>query len=77
VLKRLENVIREVFGDQELNITPAVNIRHLPEWDSFNHINLMIALESEFKVLIPPRRAESVQTVDDIVKLLEATGAKL
>ncbi len=45
--------------------------------DSLDKINLLFELESAFDIEIPDEEARSISTVGDIVRKLEAMGAKL
>ncbi len=40
-----------------LVLTPALTAAEVPEWDSFNHINLIVAVESRLQYQVPDRRA--------------------
>jgi acyl carrier protein len=50
----------------------------VPEWDSFNHINLIVAIESRFKIKFQTAELEQLHTVghlaDLIAKKLAAQG---
>ena len=51
---RLLNVFENIFdvgSDIELN---NLSIDSLQNWDSLNHLNLIIAIENEFKININP-----------------------
>ena len=43
-VERVKGVFREVFEDEELEIFPEMTARDIETWDSFNHINLVVAL---------------------------------
>jgi acyl carrier protein len=47
---RLRKVFCEVLDDPTLSVAPTLKMGDLEAWDSFSHINLMIAVESEFGV---------------------------
>ena len=43
---KLLSLINETFETKIKSINDDFNIREIEEWDSFNHINLMVALEN-------------------------------
>jgi acyl carrier protein len=43
----------------------------VPEWDSFNHINLIVAVEVRLKIKFQTAELESMQTVGHMVALIE------
>jgi acyl carrier protein len=47
---RLQDIAREVFGDDSLVLTDSTNAVEVPGWDSFAHVNFMLSVESEFGV---------------------------
>jgi len=46
----LQDVFRDVFGDDELEIHPETTAADVDAWDSLNHLNLVIALEKRFGI---------------------------
>ena len=78
IYARLTPIFHDVLDDDTLVLTPALTAASVPEWDSFNHINLIVAVESRFKVKFQTAELESMNTVGHLVALLErklaATG---
>lgn len=48
--ERLQDIAREVFGDDSLVLTDSTNPVEVPGWDSFGHVNFILTVESEFGV---------------------------
>ena len=61
----------EVFENPDLNITPETDANDIEEWDSFNHINLILAIETEFGISLSVDEVQNFQKVGDIVSCLE------
>ena len=75
LLERVTNVFREVFDDPELVITEKTNASHVNGWDSFAHINLVVALEERFDVSFSTKELSELTCVGDVLILLEEKGA--
>ena len=45
---RLEKILKEVFQVEKINLDFSMD--EIPEWDSFKHYELIIAIENEFKI---------------------------
>ena len=45
---RLEKILKEVFQIEEVDLSFSMD--EIPEWDSFKHYELIIAIENEFKI---------------------------
>lgn len=43
----------------------------MPQWDSFNHINLIVAIESRMKIKFQTAELESISSVGHLVDLIE------
>ena len=45
---KLENLLKETFQIEKINLESSMD--DIPEWDSFKHIELIIAIEEKFKI---------------------------
>ena len=45
---RLEKILKEVFQVEKINLNFSMD--EIPEWDSFKHYELIVAVENEFKI---------------------------
>ncbi len=70
LLDRVTGVFREVFNDPKLVVTEQTNASHVAGWDSFAHINLIVALEEYFKVNFTTKEISSLTCVGDLLQLL-------
>jgi acyl carrier protein len=76
-IRKLEEIFHEVFEDESIVLAPDLSARDIKNWDSFNHINLMIALEGEFDVTLAPDEVQKAQNVNDLVALLQKKGCDI
>lgn len=75
VYEELNGVFREVFDDPALAVGPETTAADVPEWDSQNHIALVVATEAHFGVRFRTAELESLKNVSDFVKLIQAKAA--
>ena len=71
IYARLTPLFHDLFDDDALVLTPGLTAADVAEWDSFNHINLIVATESAFGIKFQTAELESVQTVGHLVDLIE------
>ena len=45
---RLEKILKEIFQVEKIDLNLSMD--EIPEWDSFKHYELIIAVENEFKI---------------------------
>lgn len=76
-LEQVQKIFREVFESPDLKINPALSAKDVNNWDSFNHINLVVALEEEFKIAFTTSELAAMANVGDLVKLLQKKGVKI
>jgi acyl carrier protein len=68
---RLETVFRAVFNDEALVLKPETTAADVEGWDSLEHINLIIAVEREFKVRFATVEIAGHKNVGEFEALLE------
>ena len=71
IYAQLSSIFHDVLDDDTLVLTPDMTAASVPEWDSFNHINLIVGVESVFKIKFQTAELESMQTVGHLVGLIE------
>ena len=71
IYPRLTEIFHEVFDDQSIVPTPEMKASDVAEWDSLNHINLMVAVEARFKIKFKSTELESLRNVGHLVDLIK------
>jgi len=71
IYQRLTEIFREIFDDQSIVPTAEMKASDVPEWDSLNHINLIVAIEARFKIKFKSTELESLRNVGHLVELIE------
>ena len=67
----LKEVISNVLGISIEEINDDSSPDNIEKWDSLSHINLVMALESEFRVKLSPEDAMDMLSVKLIRMILE------
>ena len=70
--ERLQSVFASVIGaNNAATITPESTMDQVEGWDSLNFINLVIAVETEYKIRIDGLDATSMVTIPSILEYLD------
>lgn len=77
IFDSVTEVFREIFDDEDLIITPETNASTIAAWDSYNHINLIVALETRFEVSFTTKEIGSMTCVGDLLSLLHGKSKSL
>lgn len=76
IIKRVENILVDEFEIERSLIQPEAKIYEELELDSLDGIDLIVALENEFKVKIDREKDEkvirSMRTVSDIIQFIQS-----
>lgn len=68
----LNDVFRNVFDDEEIVVTETTTSDDIEDWDSLEHINLIVAIEKAFGIKFNIGEIHSMECVGDMAKLISA-----
>ncbi|WP_330364385.1 acyl carrier protein [Butyrivibrio sp. XPD2002] len=74
VYERLNGVFREVFDDDTIVVNDSTTADDIEDWDSFEHINLIVAIEEEFGFKIPMGKTVTMKNVGEMVDIILQMG---
>ncbi|HEU4632227.1 MAG TPA: acyl carrier protein [Gemmatimonadaceae bacterium] len=66
------HVMRETFGDDELQVTRETTARDVAAWDSVSNVELLVALEYAFGVRFRTGEMASLRNVGELVDVIAA-----
>lgn len=72
--ERLNKVFRDVFDDETIEVRDETTADDIDEWDSFEHINLVVAVEEEFSFKIPMGKVVTMKNVGEMVDIILELG---
>jgi acyl carrier protein len=71
ILAEFGRILRDVLLDDSIILTMDTRREDVPNWDSFNYLNFIVAVEEEFRVKFKVADIESFVNVGAIVTELE------
>ena len=72
VERRLTEVFQETFDDPGLEIRDSMTAADVDEWDSLQHIVLVLAVERAFRIRLNPAEVGKLENVGRMIDLLQA-----
>jgi acyl carrier protein len=72
IYKELDAIFCDLFDDDGITLKPQTNAEDIEGWDSLAHINLMVAVESRFKIKFKTAEIESLHNVGHLVDVIAA-----
>lgn len=72
IYEKLNDVFRDVFDDEELVIDENTTADDVEDWDSLEHINLMVAVETAFDIKFNMGEVNSFKNVGAMVESIKS-----
>ena len=66
----LNRVFREVFDDESITVNDETTADDIEDWDSLEHINLVVAVEQAFKVKFTMGETNVMKNVGEMVSTI-------
>ena len=71
ILEKLTDIFRDILDDDNIVLTPETTAEDITDWDSANHVNIVVSTEMRFKVRFSGAEVEHLKNVGDFVKLVQ------
>jgi acyl carrier protein len=68
---KVQDVFREVFDNDKLEIFGAMQAKDVEGWDSLTHITLIMTLEDTFRIKFSTREVMGFQNVGEMLDCLQ------
>ena len=72
VFEEIRVMASDLFGVPVEQITAASSPQTLENWDSIQHLNLVLAVEEKFSVQLSPEEIEEMKSVGETARLVES-----
>jgi len=72
IYAKLTEIFRDVFDDDGLQVTPELTAADVDEWDSLNHIRLVVSIERAFGMTFSAAQVGRLKNVGEFADLIVA-----
>jgi len=69
--QRLQTVFRDIFDDDSIVLRDDMTAADVKNWDSLNHIDLIVAVEREFKIKLTTADVTRLKNVGELSALVD------
>jgi acyl carrier protein len=73
----LRDLLADIFEIEPEEVTPELGVGTIDSWDSFRHLQAILAVEGEYGVQFDPQRIAELTTVAKLQAELDKMGAVL
>jgi len=70
VFQKLNSVFQDVFDDDTIVVCDETTAADIEDWDSLEHINLMVAIEKEFGMRFNMAEVTGLKNVGEMVDVI-------
>lgn len=72
IYEELNEIFRDIFDDDSIELTPETNSDDIEDWDSLEHINLVVAIEKKFNIKFSMDEVTGMKNVGEMVEIIKA-----
>ena len=76
IFERLDEIFQDEFDDDTIHVTDATVADDIEDWDSLEHINLVVAVEKEFGMKFTMGEVTGMANVGEMVDILLKRATK-
>ena len=68
--EEIYKALDEVFEDESIHVTDTTTAEDIEDWDSLEHINLVVAIENRFGIKFNMSEVTSMKNVGEMVDII-------
>lgn len=70
IYERLNAVFQDIFDDDTIIVNENTTSNDIEDWDSLEHINLVVAVEKEFGIKFNMNEVSTMKNVGEMVDII-------
>ncbi len=71
IFETVQEIFRDVFDDDELMISDRTNSDEIEDWDSLEHISLIVSMEKAFSMKFDIKEVNQLENVGEMIDLIK------
>jgi len=71
ILKQVNDIFIDVLDNEDIKLTDETSAKDIEEWDSLNHIQLVVGIEKHFKLRFKSSDINSWKNVGEMCHAIE------
>jgi acyl carrier protein len=70
IINTLNEIFKNVFSDENIELTNETSAQDISEWDSLAHIRLVVTIEKEFKIQFYTAEVAELENIGEMIDLI-------
>ncbi len=72
IFEGLNEVFRDVFDDEDITVNSETTSEDIEDWDSLEHINLIVAVEKKFGMKFSMGEVTTMKNVGEMAEIIKS-----
>ena len=72
IYEKLNELFRELFSNDDIDLKPETTAEDIEGWDSFNHLSVIVAVETRFGIKMKTSELDGLANVGALVSAIES-----
>ena len=68
----VQEIMRDVFDNESIVLKKEMTAADVEEWDSMNHVRLIVAIEQELGIQLPMEQVNELRNVGELTNLVDS-----
>ena len=74
ILKEIIAIFIDVLDNEDIVLDDSTQAKDVDDWDSLNHIQLVVAIEKHFKIRFTSKEIQSWDNVGEMLNCIQEKG---
>lgn len=74
ILKEIIAIFIDVLDNEDILLDDSTQAKDVDDWDSLNHIQLVVAIEKHFKIRFTSKEIQSWDNVGEMLNCIQEKG---
>lgn len=74
ILKQINEIFVDTLDNEEVTINESTTADDVEDWDSLSHIQLVVAIEKNFKIRFTSKEIQSWNNVGEMINCIQEKG---
>ena len=71
ILEELDRIFQDILDNDDLHLSPEMTAQDVEDWDSLNHVRLMLTVERAFNVKFSAAEIGRLKNVGSLIALVK------